>query len=64
MAAEKTQKYENDEVSAKNTKIIIYLVSISPVAPHKFNQKLSYFYHKGFRLCSIKWQGKIEILKI
>jgi hypothetical protein len=56
MAAEKTQKYENDEISAKNTNLMRDLVSISAVASHRFNRKLSYFYHKRFRLCSIKWQ--------
>ena len=56
MAAEKTQKYKNDEISATNTNLMRDLVSILSVASRRFNRKLSYFYHKNFRLCSIKRQ--------
>jgi len=56
IAAEKTQKYENDEIFTKNTNRMRDLVSISAIASHRFNQKVSYFYHKSFRLWSIKWQ--------
>ena len=59
--AEKDQKYWGHRILAKNKGLAGDVVSVSAITLHRLNQKVSYFYHKLFRLWSIEWQPKIEI---
>jgi hypothetical protein len=52
---EKSEKYKNNRIFAKNVYLFEGVVSVRLINPHRLNQKVSYLYDKIFRLRSIEW---------